>query len=102
MITERLFCVKRWEAGFWLQPGAAPHPDIHADRHNKYSGKGEVKNRVGCPFPQVAKRLEKIHAEVACQEGEWHEQHGDDGEGFYDLVHAVIDHRQVRVQDTAY
>src|SRR5512142_2284465 len=76
MITERLFCVKLWKgAVFFLKPGTAAHPEIHDEGEHENGSQSEVENWVGCPCFQIAERLEEIHPEIACQEGQRHEQH---------------------------
>lgn len=90
MITERLFCVKLCEAGFWLHPGAAPHPKEHNDWQRQDDRQGEIENGSGCPGLQVAKGFKKIHAEIPGKKCQGHKQYRDDGQGLHNLVHAVV------------
>ena len=53
-------------------------------------------------LPGVGDWVEEIHPKKAGQEGDRHEQGGDHGEGLHDVVHAVVNDREVGIQGAAY
>src|SRR5215212_3288343 len=98
MITERLFCVKLYEAGFWLHPGAAAHPKIHAKGQQNGDRQHYIESRVGSPTFHQPKWFEEVHAKKTCDKGKRHKEDRNDGESLHDLIHTVIDDRKISVQ----
>src|SRR5215212_6321678 len=101
MITERLFCVKLCETGFWLHPGAAAHPKVHANGQQNGDCQHHIESGVGSPLFHQPKRLEEVHAKKTRDKCKRHKENSNDGESFHDLVHTVIDHRKIGVENTA-
>jgi len=88
----------------WLQrlyPGAAAHPEVHPKREEQHDGNRDRKYLPVRPADKVRHRLEEIHAEKAGDEGDGHEEGGDDRQGLHYVIHTVVDHGKVGVQRTA-
>src|SRR5215216_4686603 len=99
MITERLFCVK---VILQLNPCTASHPEIHHKGKDQDDHKSDKKCAARCPFLEVAKRLKEIHSKIAGDEGQRHEQNRNDRQCFHDLIHTVVDDRQIGILRAAH